>query len=257
MTEPLLQVDALSMRFGGLVALQEVSFAAAEGAITAVIGPNGAGKTTLFNCITGMYRPSHGRVSFAGQDLTGALPHRVARAGISRTFQNLALFSGLSVFDNLQVGHYRHGRSGLLAGAFRTPRARREEATAARAAQDMVAFLGLEDVAQARPAELPYGRQKQVEFARALMQGARLVLLDEPMAGLSGGEKDRMVALIRDVRVRLGVSFLLVEHDMPVIMDVSDHIVVLDFGRKIAEGTPAEMQRNDAVIAAYLGATDA
>jgi branched-chain amino acid transport system ATP-binding protein len=254
MSEVHLEVDGLEMRFGGVAALQGVSFTAKRGHITSVIGPNGAGKTTLFNCITGMYRASNGKVVFEGQDLTRLSPFRIARSGISRTFQNIALFEGLTVLDNLRVGDYRHGSSGLLEGAILSPRARREEAVADERARETLAFLSLSDIAAKRPSELPYGVQKQVEFARALMQGARLVLLDEPMAGMTQAEKKALVDLILDVRQRLNVSFLVVEHDMPVVMGMSDHVVVLDFGKKIAEGEPRQVSQDEAVIAAYLGA---
>ncbi|MFM9999987.1 MAG: ABC transporter ATP-binding protein [Burkholderiaceae bacterium] len=249
----MLEIAALQMRFQGLTALDQVSFSMEKGSITSLIGPNGAGKTTLFNCVTGMYTPTGGRVAFEGEDITGQAAHRVSRHGIARTFQNLALFAGLSVMDNLLVGAYRQGSSGLLQGAFLTPRARAEQRAAVAAATEVLEFLGMPETAGLLPGEMPYGKQKQVEFARALMQKARLVLLDEPMAGMSTTEKAAMTALIQRVRAEFGMSFLIVEHDIPVIMDISDKIVVLDFGRKIAEGTPHEVQANEAVIAAYLG----
>ena len=254
MSTPLLEVSSLLMRFQGITALNSVSFTMERGSITSLIGPNGAGKTTMFNCVTGMYRPTSGTVSFDGADITGEAAHQVSRHGIARTFQNLALFGGLTVLDNLIVGAYRQGSSGLLQGALMTKQVRREQRAAVAAATEVLAFLDMPDTADLLPGEMSYGRQKQVEFARALMQKARLVLLDEPMAGMSGPEKNAMTALIQRARSQFGMSFLIVEHDIPVIMDISDKIVVLDFGSKIAEGTPHEVQSNEAVIAAYLGA---
>ncbi len=253
MTTPLLEITALQMRFQGIMALKDVSFAMDKGAITALIGPNGAGKTTLFNCVTGMYTPTSGKVSFDGHDITALPAYRVARYGIARTFQNLALFGGLTVLENLLVGAYQQGSSGLLQGAIRSPKTRREQKASLAAAYEVLAFIGMEDTANMLPSELPYGRQKQVEFARALMQKARVVLLDEPMAGMSKTEKAAMSVLIRRVRERFGISFLLVEHDIPTIMEISDKIVVLDFGEKIAEGTADVVQNDPAVLAAYLG----
>ena len=253
MSPPLLDISALTMRFQGVTALDTVSFSLEPGQITSLIGPNGAGKTTAFNCITGMYTPTSGNVRFAGNDITALAAHRVSRLGICRTFQNLALFGGLTVLENLMVGAYQQGRSGLLQGAVLSPRARREQCAAERSAREVLAFLGMEDAADLKPTEMPYGRQKQVEFARALMQKAQLMLLDEPMAGMSKTEKSAMTALIQRARREFSLTFLIVEHDIPVIMDISDKIVVLDFGRKIAEGDRQHVQNNPAVIDAYLG----
>lgn len=253
MTQALLELKDLQMRFQGLTALDNVSFSMQPGTIVSVIGPNGAGKTTLFNCVTGMYRATGGSVFFDGNDISGLRAHQISRFGIARTFQNLALFSGLTVLDNLLVGAYLQGSSGLLQGAFKTPKARAEQKAALESAYEVLEFLGMTETANLLPGELPYGRQKQVEFARALMQKSRLVLLDEPMAGMSTPEKTAMTALIKRVQAQFNMSFLIVEHDIPVIMDISDQIVVLDFGKKIAEGSPSQVQTNEAVIAAYLG----
>ncbi len=251
---PLLDVDGLSVRFGGIVALDGVSFEVLDSQICGLIGPNGAGKTTLFNCLSRLYPIDHGDIRFEGRSLRSLAPHRIAARGIARTFQNLALFGSLSVRDNILTGGHASGQSGFLAHAMRQARVGREEAQLQQEVDALIDFLELGAVASRPVAELPLGTRKRVELARALAARPRLLLLDEPAAGLNHEEVGHLGELIRAVREQRGVSVLLVEHHMGLVMSIADKIVALDFGRKIAEGTPAMVRQQPDLISAYLGA---
>jgi branched-chain amino acid transport system ATP-binding protein len=252
MTEKLLEVDALTLRFGGLTALDDVSFHIQAGEILGLIGPNGAGKTTCFNVMTGVYRPTSGEVRFDGQRLTGLKRHRITKLGIARTFQNIRLFKAMTALENVLVGADSQHRTGPLQALMGTPRHRREERDGHERAMELLSFMGLEKRADEIAANLSYGDQRRLEIARAMATQPKLLCLDEPAAGFNPAEKHALVELIRRVRDR-GYTVLLIEHDMRLVMEATDRIVVLEFGRKIAEGTPDEIRDNPAVIAAYLG----
>ena len=250
---PVIAVKDVSVRFGGIVALDGVGFDIREREILGLIGPNGAGKTTLFNCLSRLYTPSAGAIEFAGRDLLALPAHRIAGLGIGRTFQNVAAFRKLSVRDNIRVGAHSASASDPLSDALRLPWVRRHERKVDRTAEDLVRWLRLEAVAELPVAGLPFGTQKRVELARALATQPKLLLLDEPAGGLNHDEVEELGRLIRRIRDERGVTVLLVEHHMALVMSVSDRVVVLNFGRKIAEGSPDEVQRHPDVIRAYLG----
>ncbi|MDJ1159908.1 ABC transporter ATP-binding protein [Chelatococcus sp. SYSU_G07232] len=253
----ILSVKGVSLAFGGVRALTDVSFSVRKGSITAVIGPNGAGKTSLFNTISGFYRPRAGEIVFGGRNLAGTAPPERARLGLARTFQNIALFRGMTVLDNIKLGRHAHMQTGLLDALVYRGRARREElALRAEIEERIIDFLEIQHIRNAPVATLPYGLRKRVELARALAMRPRLLMLDEPVAGMNREETEDMARFILDVKEEWDVTILMVEHDMGMVMDISDHVVVLNFGQVIAEGSPATVQADPAVIAAYLGAGD-
>ncbi|SDG42960.1 amino acid/amide ABC transporter ATP-binding protein 1, HAAT family [Bradyrhizobium sp. Rc2d] len=250
---PVLRLEGISLGFGGVTALDAIDLAVANGEIRAIIGPNGAGKSSLLNVVSGLYRPDHGVVRLGSERFTHVPTARLAAHGVARTFQNLALFKGLPVLDNVIMGLVHCRQAGFVRQMLSTPQARREEAEARTAAEELIAFLHLDAVKHQLAGGLPYGIQKRVELARALVARPQLLLLDEPLAGVTLGEKQELAAHVRNARDAYGTTIMLIEHDIGVVMGLSDRIAVLDYGRKIADGTPEEVRSDQAVIDAYLG----
>ncbi len=251
--EIVLSASNLLLKFGGIVALDNVSLDVRRDELLAVIGPNGAGKSSLMNCLSGFYRPRTGDISLAGHDIRTLATHEVAALGLARTFQGTHIFSGMSVIQNLMVGRHLHMRTNLFQSFFHYGAARREEVAHREAVEEIIEFLEIESIRHAPVGSLGYGLRKRVDLGRALAQDPKILLMDEPMAGMNTEEKEDLARFILDVREAKRIPVVLVEHDMGVVMDLADRIAVLDFGRKIAEGTPQEIQQNPAVLKAYLG----
>nr|MBC7246033.1 ABC transporter ATP-binding protein [Chloroflexota bacterium] len=250
----LLEITNLSKFFGGVKAVDDFSYSLDSGHLHAIIGPNGAGKTTIFNLITGIYPPTRGEIRFDGQPLTNLPAHEIAQKGIARTFQNIRLFPDFSVLDNVRTACHQQANYSILEGLFPTPRRLKQEKVLTEQAYSLLELVGLADRAKERAKNLPYGHQRRLEIARALALQPRLLLLDEPAAGMNPDETEKLMDFIEDIKEKFNLTILLIEHHMEVVMELCDDIVVIDFGKKIAQGTPEEIQSNEAVIQAYLGA---